>query len=968
MNTIGIALVWCVVQITLLGILAAGLYLLVRRLRPAAGAPVVLTGMVMVAVLSLLALSPWPRWRLTSTSPSPNQSTATVASPSAPRPLGEGQGVREPAERAIDSTGPGTSAEREADTIHPSVLATLWQMFAEQLSQPQPLQQATTWHWPAAVAMLLLAAMTCGLGWLLLGIVAVRRQRMRSSPVMDRALLELVDALRAELGCQRPVEIRQSDDLATAATIGWRRPVVLLPADWTAWTPEQRRAVLAHEIAHARSHDFLALLFGQLGLMLHCYHPLLHWLMSRLRLEQELAADAAAASVSGGQWQYLTTIAELALRQQDRPLLWPARTFLPTRTTFLRRISMLRDAKLSVRRLSPLMRTTAIGAALLCGLFVAGLRGPGSQPQARAAEVPPVAPASPTAVGTVAEAPPANPVASTAVGDQEGIDWSFVPTSAVAVAAARPAAIFPRPELAEFESMLGRIWVRFKLKANELTQTTFVLLELPPVPDTPRQARQPLPDSLLPDVLFIHQVTRPDLRTTFLRSIMDSSPTEHEYHDKTYFCTNEKEPPQARTYYVELGDRTVVVGSMEKTIKQLIDAQAAGDGSLGRPKFIDAQEWKAFQADQAVVAVSAKAFGTFVKLQEWQAGKPTPFLKPFAPLWQETTQGLAGIRFGKDIQVHAVLMAQNAEAAEKVEKTIDGARMLAQFGLDAIAMQPPQVSVQKFVSDVLNWFANEMQIKREGTLVSLGGTVNMAVLAHMLPEANAAREAGRRAHTMNNLKQLALAMLNYEARHQRLPPAVLYGPDGKTPYSWRVELLPYLGHTDLHGQYHFDEPWDGPNNRKLLEKTPGEFRSADDPHAAQNASYFVLTGPGTLFDGRRGTAFNEVRDSLHNTIMVVEASRDIPWTKPEDIPYDAHKALPQLGGYLDGRFGVAMADGTASTLPNTVDEKILRALVTKAGGEVVTLEDALREPLPPGVQPAQPGQVRPPSPPATPAP
>ena len=93
---------------------------------------------------------------------------------------------------------------------------------------------------------------------------------------------------------------------------------------------------------------------GRLGLSLHFYHPLLHWLMSRLRLEQELAADAAAASVSGGQRQYLLTIAELALRRQDRPLFWPARTFLPTRTTFLRRIAMLRDSKVRFDRLSPL--------------------------------------------------------------------------------------------------------------------------------------------------------------------------------------------------------------------------------------------------------------------------------------------------------------------------------------------------------------------------------------------------------------------------------------------------------------------------------------------------------------------------------------------------------------------------------------------------------------------------------------
>ncbi len=206
-------------------------------------------------------------------------------------------------------------------------------MVAE-ISRPEAAGPANGWRWPVIVAVVLLAAVGCGLLWLVLGILAVRRQRLRSRPVDDRPLLELVDVLRAELSCRRPIEIRQSDDLVTAATIGWRRPALLLPSDWANWTAAQCRAVLSHEIAHARSHDFLALLCGQLGLMLHFYHPVVHWLMNRLRLEQELAADAAAARISGGQRQYLTTIAELALSQHDRPLLWPVRTFLPTRNTF----------------------------------------------------------------------------------------------------------------------------------------------------------------------------------------------------------------------------------------------------------------------------------------------------------------------------------------------------------------------------------------------------------------------------------------------------------------------------------------------------------------------------------------------------------------------------------------------------------------------------------------------------------
>jgi uncharacterized protein (TIGR03067 family) len=282
-----------------------------------------------------------------------------------PLPLREGQGVR--------AAGTPTNLRSV-----PEKGMILWQAIVEELSRPQSADPENARRWPAVVAMLLMAAMLCGLGWLVLGVVAVRRQRSRSRPVLDGKLLELVDVLRAELGCIRAVEIRQCDDLSTAATVGWLRPVILLPVDWQTWTADQRRAVLAHEIAHARSRDFPALLFGQLALVLHFYHPLVHWLMNRLRLEQELAADAAAAGVSGGQRQYLTTIAELALRQQDRMLFWPARTFLPTRNTFLRRIAMLRDSKLRFDRLSPFVRLTTVGVVLLCGLLVAGLRGPGN--------------------------------------------------------------------------------------------------------------------------------------------------------------------------------------------------------------------------------------------------------------------------------------------------------------------------------------------------------------------------------------------------------------------------------------------------------------------------------------------------------------------------------------------------------------------------------------------------------------
>jgi beta-lactamase regulating signal transducer with metallopeptidase domain len=417
-NTIGIALIWCIVQITLLSVLAAGLYLSVRRLRPAAAAPVVFSTLAMVVVLSIFALSPWPRWTSDCVSPAPN---VVASSPPAltikpglageerpqakaySRPLDSGERPAESVRAPSEETRPPVSNEQRAKAAEtadaklpviasrPSSVSLLWETIMSELSNSPAANRHDVRRWPAVMAVVLLTAMACGIGWLLLGMAAVRRQRVSSQPILDAELLEMIDVLRAELNCLRPVEVRESADLVTAATIGWQRPVVLLPTDWRRWTLAQRQAVLAHEIYHARSQDFVALLFGQFGLMLHCYHPLLHWLMNRLRLEQELAADAAAASISGGSRQYLSTIAELALHTQHRRLSWPTRTFLPTQTTFLRRIAVLRDHEVRFDRVSPGARYAMIGAVSLFALLVAGLRGPSQLSQAAANDVATVA-------------------------------------------------------------------------------------------------------------------------------------------------------------------------------------------------------------------------------------------------------------------------------------------------------------------------------------------------------------------------------------------------------------------------------------------------------------------------------------------------------------------------------------------------------------------------------------------------
>ena len=93
MNAIGIALVWCIVQVSMLGLLAAALYLLLRRLRPAAAAPVVLTALTMTVLLSLMAFSPWPRWLANLPSPACGRGAGGEGSRTCLRWPARGRGV-----------------------------------------------------------------------------------------------------------------------------------------------------------------------------------------------------------------------------------------------------------------------------------------------------------------------------------------------------------------------------------------------------------------------------------------------------------------------------------------------------------------------------------------------------------------------------------------------------------------------------------------------------------------------------------------------------------------------------------------------------------------------------------------------------------------------------------------------------------------------------------------------------------
>lgn len=194
------------------------------------------------------------------------------------------------------------------------------------------------------------------------------------------------------------------------------------------------------------------------------------------------------------------------------------------------------------------------------------------------------------------------------------------------------------------------------------------------------------------------------------------------------------------------------------------------------------------------------------------------------------------------------------------------------------------------------------------------------------------KEDALRMTSCNNLKQLLLALHNYHDVNGRFPAPAIYGSDGKALLSWRIELLPYLEQNDLYKQFRRDQSWDSPHNRALLDGMPDVYAL---PGAKKDSVtyYQVFVGPGATFEKHHQRRIVEIADGTSNTIMIAEAAAPVPWTKPQDLVYDADEPLPELGGAFTNVFHVAMADGSVHAMPRNFDKKEFRKAVTCSNGE-----------------------------------
>jgi hypothetical protein len=307
------------------------------------------------------------------------------------------------------------------------------------------------------------------------------------------------------------------------------------------------------------------------------------------------------------------------------------------------------------------------------------------------------------------------------------------------------------------------------------------------------------------------------------------------------------------------------------------------------------------------------------------------------------TEGLQWVALGVD---PAELRAQLAIQSSSNSAARDLAAHLPKM-LQSACEAAPEVHKQMPVElsqALLRWL--DPQIDGQRITMRINGFENVDVKVRLLGifVARTIEEKARRHTNRERFKQIVLGMLNYCGANRTFPPADKYrGKDGGHYLSWRVHILPFVDQMKLYDQFHLNEPWDSPHNKKLIAKMPDIYRSDwfGIPLAVAfkpgYTSFLAPVGEDTIFGGAEATTISKIDDGTSNTAVLVEAEPEkaVPWTAPDDCVFDPKDPAAGILIGDDGRWLCAMANGSVHQLRGDIPPKTLLHLFQMSDGQPV---------------------------------
>ena len=178
--------------------------------------------------------------------------------------------------------------------------------------------------------------------WLAIGFLRLRRIVLDATPA--DSLQPVASELAAAIGATAAITV--SDDVQTPATIGVRRPLILLPRRILEMPSSIQRAVIAHELVHVRRRDWLQTLFEEFWCAVLWFHPAARLLASRLSMSREMVVDEATLLLTRDRRAYAEALLAFSIAQPHLPGV----AALIGRHHLSQRISLIAEEDLMPRR------------------------------------------------------------------------------------------------------------------------------------------------------------------------------------------------------------------------------------------------------------------------------------------------------------------------------------------------------------------------------------------------------------------------------------------------------------------------------------------------------------------------------------------------------------------------------------------------------------------------------------------
>jgi HEAT repeat protein/beta-lactamase regulating signal transducer with metallopeptidase domain len=227
------------------------------------------------------------------------------------------------------------------------------------------LESALPWLvivWAAGVC--LLSVRLAGGWW------RTRGLRTRSVSAAPPEWHDIVSRLSLRLGVRRAVSLAVSRALTIPVVIGHVKPVVLVPASaLSGLSPSQLEAILAHEIAHVRRHDYLVNLAQTVIETVLFYHPAVWWVSRQIRLEREHCCDDLAVAACGDSRTYVEALLGLEQLRQPVLLLAPGAADGPL-VARARRLLTVRDCDSGSPRLAASVIALTVAVVSVAGVSI----------------------------------------------------------------------------------------------------------------------------------------------------------------------------------------------------------------------------------------------------------------------------------------------------------------------------------------------------------------------------------------------------------------------------------------------------------------------------------------------------------------------------------------------------------------------------------------------------------------------